>query len=260
VGIRARVVSVVAAASAILAVLPSGCGGALYDDGTTHANDAGDAPYARHDSGHRDVTWTDDGAGSDDGAIPCDQGVCPSPADVSGFSPAWKPPTGAHQNKCTPQMLDEFFMSCLSTNGTQSCTPFVMGDAAHQACGQCLQSQFADAAWGPLVYAQDDVETNTAGCIVLLDPSQTDCAKALEALAECQHAGCDNVCGGSSAAGFDLFVRCTSAANTCGCRSYFDASQCQKEIAAGGGPAAPCLVGQTFEDFYYATAAVFCGP
>jgi hypothetical protein len=255
-------VSIVFAAGAVAALWAAGCGGAI--DGGAQANaDAGkDAPYVtldagRHDAPGRDSNTIDTGA---DVAIACDQGVCPSPADVSAFQPTWIPPTGAHQNACTPQLIDEFYTSCLSTNSSQLCAAFnTMADAAHQACGKCLTSQYADAQWGPIVYAKDDVETNTAGCIALLDPSQIDCAKAIESLLECNHAACDDICSGASAPGFDQFVQCTAASNTCGCKTYFDASQCQKKVAQGGGPAAPCLVGQTFEDFYYATAAVFCG-
>jgi hypothetical protein len=250
---------------------PAGCGGAVYNDGTHAGGDdaGGDERIVVRDSGHHDGQTDDSGdsdveaeaSTGDDGPIACDLGVCPSPADVSTFQPTWIPPTGSHQNACTAQLLDDFYTGCLSTNGPQSCSDFGPGgDAAHQACGKCLQSQFTDSQWGPLVYARDDVETNTAGCIALLDPSQTACAKAIESVAECEHAACDAICGAGGSGGFDQYVQCTAASNTCGCKSYFDASQCQKAIAAGGGPATPCLVGQTFEDFYYATAAVFCGP
>jgi hypothetical protein len=161
---------------------------------------------------------------------------------------------------CTPGLIDQYYQDCLSTNGSQQCTSFgPNADAAHMACAQCIGSQFSDAHWGPLVYSQNVIDTNGAGCIALLDPSLIDCAKAVEADMECQHAACDPVCGIGTAAGFDDWVTCTAAANACGCTSYFAAADCVKKIASSSSPARPCLVGQTFVDFYYATVAVFCG-
>lgn len=240
------------------------CGGTLAEQpGSGDAGDGGDADARRV---HKDAAPTDDssddGDGDDGGLPPCMGGSCPSPGDVSGFSPTWKPPTGAHQGKCSPALIDQFYQDCLSTNGGQTCTSFGSGsDPAHQACAACIMSQFGDAQWGPLVYSANLIDTNEAGCIALLDPSLLTCAQAVEADMECQHAACDPVCGGGSDSTFDQWVTCSAAANACGsvCASYFAAADCVKKIAASTSPAKPCLVGQTFADFYYATAGVFCG-
>jgi hypothetical protein len=238
------------------------CGGSIADDSLT-PGDAGDAGGDVHRLPHHDAAPPQDASddGGDDGGLPsCMGGSCPSPGDVSGFQPTWKPPTAAHQNVCTPALVDQYYQDCLSVNSPQTCTSFGMGaDAAHKACQQCIVSQFTDGQWGPLVYSQNVVDTNSAGCIAVLDPSLTDCAKAVEADMECQHAACDPVCGGGSFSSFDQWVTCTAAANACGCMSYFAAADCVKKIASSNSPARPCLVGQTFADFYYATAAIFCG-
>jgi hypothetical protein len=130
----------------------------------------------------------------------------------------------------------------------------------HLACGRCLRSQFGDARWGPLILSPGEIETNVAGCIALLDPSAIECARTLEAQTECQHAACEPVCSASSDLGFEQRVQCFSAANECSCKSWFLAADCAKPIATSAGPAAQCLVAQTFEDSYDFVAQVFCGP
>jgi hypothetical protein len=157
-------------------------------------------------------------------------------------------------------MIDEYYQNCLAAGGAGSCAAFGPGaDATHQSCGKCLSSGFSDATWGPVVHSVNLVETNGAGCIALLDPSALDCVKAAQALEQCEHAACDPVCSASSASAFDDWIQCSTAANACGCKSWFQASDCIKQIAADGGPAAQCLIGQTFQDFFAVTAAVFCG-
>ncbi len=84
-------------------------------------------------------------------------------------------------------------------------------------------------------------------------------AKAVQAAAQCDHAACDPVCNGANATAFDDWIQFTTTANGCGCKSWYAASDCIKSIAADAGPAARCLVGQTFQDFFEVTAAVFCG-
>ncbi len=196
----------------------------------------------------------------DGGPVACSGGGCPSPADVSGFVPTWKPPTGAHQGACSAVLVAEYYQDCLADGGSAACSAFgPAGDAPHQACARCLVSGFGDAAWGPLVESAALVETNEAGCIALLEPSAIDCAKAVQALDQCEHAACDTTCHGGSAAEFDDWVQCSAAANACGCASELAASDCIHAVAADAGPAAGCLVGQTFQDFFEVTANAFCG-
>jgi hypothetical protein len=260
----------------------SGCGGSIAPgsspadggsrDGATDASADGtrpgqdgaldgtigpDAPDATVGDGEADGSMGVD-ANEGDTAVPCNGGQCPSPASVVGFQPTWIPPTGAHQGVCTTALITEFYSDCLAAGG--ACTMFNGGDPAHQACAKCLQSQYSDPAWGPLVYGTDNiVETNLAGCIDLLQPSAQPCALSLEAEDECEHAACDPVCNAASDPNFDQWVTCSSAANTCGCESWFQAATCVKGLAADAGPGAQCLVGQTFQDYYYVVAPLFCG-
>jgi hypothetical protein len=196
-----------------------------------------------------------------DTAVPCNGGQCPSPAAVTGFQPMWIPPTGAHQNLCTSTMITQFYEECVSTSGPGTCADF-SGDAgaANMACAACLESQYSDAEWGPLVYNADNiVETNLAGCIAILDPAAQACAQSVESVSECEHAACDPVCNAASDPNFDEWVTCSSAANTCSCAPSFQAAMCTKMLAVPSSPASPCLIGKDFEDFYYVVAPLFCG-
>jgi hypothetical protein len=256
-----------------------GDGSALHD-GTTMRDgsmDAGRDGTVSNDSGlgqgDGDATSFQDTAqedadggvdvGPDDGvdsAIPCNSGTCPSPSDVTGFQPMWIPPSGAHQGVCTAALIADFYSECLDLNGGQGCADFSPGDAAHQACASCLRSDYGAAVYGPLIYEPDGiVETNTAGCLALLQPSAQPCALALEAIDECEHAACDPVCNVSTDSNFDQWVACSSLANTCACSTYFAQSKCTEGVADDGGAGAQCLVGKTFENYYFTYAALFCG-
>lgn len=240
-------------------LVAAGCGGAVAEKSAGQAADAGAVPaHAMPDAGSGPgVVAQADGSSA---PVPCSGGACPSPGDVSTFVPTWRPPTGANQGQCSPALIDEYYQNCLSVGGMQACDAFGPGaDQAHLACGNCISSNFGDSTWGPLVHSANVLETNGAGCIALLDPSALDCAKAVQANDECEHAACDPVCGATNAVAFDEWDQCGAAANTCGCSSWFAASNCVKAIAADGGPAAQCLVGQTFQDFFSVVAAVFCG-
>jgi hypothetical protein len=246
----------------------AGCGGAVAPSSSSSSSDGGSSGV---DSAGDDGSLPDGASRGVDGESPdgsvelneaglpvCDQGVCPSPSSVAGFAPTWIPPTGAHQNKCTTAMLTEYYQQCLDPTGGQTCT--FGTDPASQACLTCLNSNFTDPVWGPLVAGVGEVGTNTAGCIVLLDPGAMACAQAIEAQDECVHAACDAVCMAGDSSSFDSWVTCSAAANGCGCEPYFEAADCVKALAGAQSPAAPCLVGQTFEDLYYSVTAVFCGP
>ncbi|MGA7124255.1 MAG: hypothetical protein WBY94_29405 [Polyangiaceae bacterium] len=243
----------------VVGLFGSGCGGAVTDTAAAESGDSGlaSARGGPDSGGGRGAHGSFDGSS---GPVACGGGACPSPGNVSAFVPTWRPPSGAHQGQCTPALIDEYYQNCLSVGGTQACDAFGGGaDQAHQTCAGCISSNFGDPTWGPLVRSGGVVETNGSGCIALVDPSAIDCAKAVQANDECEHAACDPVCRAGSAAAFDQWDQCGAAANTCGCGSWFAASNCVQDIAADGGLAAQCLVGQTFQDFFSVTAAVFCG-
>lgn len=258
----ARLISSLCLTGLVLAATAGACGGTVApvaagaNDRGSDAGHAGDA-HTGLDGGIDAVT--PDGDGDDGGLPPCSDGICPSPVAVPGFTPSWNPPTGAHQNLCTAALIDQYYDQCLAPALGVSCADYA-SDTAHQGCQTCLESQLTDSKWGPLVFSAGLIETNESGCIALLDPTALSCAQAVQAADECEHAACDPVCGPGSDAAFDDWVTCSAAANACGCQSWFQASDCVKSLAGAQSAAAPCLVGQTFEDLYYSVAAVFCGP
>jgi hypothetical protein len=252
-----RLVPTVFIGAALWTACAAGCGG-ISADGASNGNSMAIPGDAGRDGSSR--TGNGSPNGGDGGPISCSGGACPSPGDVAGFVATWKPPRAIQPGACSGALIDDYYQGCIANGGGGDCSAFgPAGDAAHQACAACLTSPFGDATWGPIVTSANVIETNEAGCIALLDPTAMDCARAVEALDECEHAACDPVCHAGSDATFDDWVRCSAAANGCGCAPELAATGCVQAIAAGTGPAAACLVGQTFQDFFEVTAAAFCG-
>ena len=90
-----------ALAAALVGCAASGTGGS-FEQG-----DGGSASDARSDGGAPGECVTVDVSGSA-GPLPYDGGTSTGacrPANVSSFSPTYKPPTGARQGKCTSAMI-----------------------------------------------------------------------------------------------------------------------------------------------------------
>src|SRR5262249_16889175 len=133
---------------------------------------------------------TQDGGGSiNDGG----GGACVALASVGSFTPSYKPPSGAHQNKCTSQQIDDFHTFCLGTGDGNGCQSF-LATAEGKTCAQCILTQPTAAAYGPLVdhTSEGFVSLNTAGCIALMEPCNEQCAKDITALSQCDDAACVN--------------------------------------------------------------------
>ena len=205
-----------------------------------------------------------------DASAPC------APGDVSSFTPTWRPPSGAHQAKCTAAQIDAFYTACLADTATQAtCAPFGKdGGPSDRACALCLVSKPSDATLGPIVVyplsAGSALEIDFAGCVALVDPSAVECAKAYQAGVECEHAACDTSCRGDDSVAFDRYTGCRGAANVGECNAYTKPGQCVLSLGAdagdggaddAGNATSRCLVaGTTFAELYRAIAPLFCGP
>ena len=177
-----------------------------------------------------------------------------SPGDVSGFVPLWKPPTGQHQGKCTQSQITAYYTGCLGPSATQqACTSATA--AANANCMSCLTTQTTSGDYGPIVSGNGLLVLNVAGCVALLDPGNTSCARALQATSQCTHVACDARCPVSGDASLQAFDRCTQNAEANACQSYV--STCG-DTEANGGPAAACFF-QTFEEGFNVLAPLFCG-
>lgn len=235
----------------------------LHGCGTSSNGSAADASF----EASSDAAPDDAG----DASAPC------TPGDVSSFTPTWRPPSGAHQAKCTAAQIDAFYADCLSNAATQTtCATFGRdGGANDRACAACLVSRATDPSLGPIVVHTlargSSQEIDFAGCVALVDPSAVDCAKKYQAGVECEHAACDEVCRGDDSVAFDQYTGCLGAANLGACNPYTKAGQCVLALGAdagdGGGASdagdatSRCIfAGTTFEELYRAIAPLFCGP
>jgi hypothetical protein len=192
-----------------------------------------------------------------DAALAC------TPGDVGGFTPVWRPPSGAHQSACTSRQISDYYDACLAPSATKATCARFGGDAsaADHACAACLVTKAASAALGPVVLWTSSVEIDFAGCLALVDPASDACAEAYQADVECTHAACDGACPPvTDAASAQTYASSLEAANTAACAPYAAAARCAFD-AADGGDAAKCLfAGTTFAELYAAIAPLFCGP
>jgi hypothetical protein len=235
-------------------------------DNNGGGNNGGGGPDASSDTPVKKDTGGggggDTGGGGDDGG---GGNTCPTPADVSGFTPpAYHHATGAHQGACTDAFIAAYYQDCLAANSTQqTCAKWgTSADPAHKTCAQCLITQATATKYGPLVLYKGVINANIAGCIELLDPTNgLNCATAIQQSEECDHAACDSVCPVTDNASFQLWQQCVTAAEAAGCKKYADAAKCGS-AEQDGGPAAACFpsgASPAFQDYYNAIAPVFCG-
>jgi hypothetical protein len=197
-----------------------------------------------------------------DGAVSDAPLACPpSPLDE------WSPPAYRHAqarqpSACSALLIADFYQSCLGPSASdQGCnqTWGVGQDQVHQICQSCLVTPSSAMLWGPLVNYGTTVSINVAGCVELLDPSRTACATEVQAADVCQHQACDGACPVSATdpASFATWQACVAATAQGECNGYLVSAACVGVEDAG--PAAACVSGQSFQDDFLATAAVFCG-
>src|SRR5260370_5971316 len=115
------------------------------------------------------------------------------------------------------------------------------------------------AKWyGPLVSSGGFVQVNIAGCIEVSDPDGTLCARAVQALSDCELAACKANCPVTDSLSLTAYDSCATLADRTGCAAYQSAASCIAMELDGGLPAA-CNAA-SFNDFYDATVPLFCGP
>jgi hypothetical protein len=186
-------------------------------------------------------------------------GACVALTSLSGFQPAYKPPSGAHQGKCTQKLIDDFRTACLGT-GDQFACQALLATADGKTCADCILTPPTAPALGPLVDhpAQGFVSPNVAGCIVLLEPCNEQCSKDLDALLQCDNAACVS-CKVTDDASLQALNACTATADSCVCGPYAQPASCADLLKGPDHPASVCLAGD-FTAFYDALVPIFCGP
>ena len=203
----------------------------------------------------------DAGSGGADAGMTCPapgSSAC-TPANVAGFTPIWRQPTGAHQGACTSTQLTDYFAQCqASAATTTTCSNWRSSNAA---CDACLETRESAPQYGPIVILDNGtVQINVPGCVALLEPCNVACATAYQAAFMCEAAACEPGCPAtSSASWFMSYQACATTADGCGCEKYTAASACVSSLVGPLHPASACLSGNNFQEYYAEVAPLFCG-
>jgi hypothetical protein len=241
---------------ALVLVLLAGCGGKANET----APDAS-TPIAEAGVPRLDASRPPDAMPPDAGPMTCTGPNDCHPHDVSSFMPIWKPPTSAHQNKCSSQFIDDVWQDCLSPNATmQSCDKWYgkTSDMAHQACVECLFTPETQQKLGPLFTFDYTEDINYAGCLAILDPNELACAQAVQAAQQCGEASCLSSCPVMDIPGYYEYQKCVSLSQTsCGCQPWQQKAACSNTLM---GPGQKCFSGNDWHESYTIVANLFCGP
>lgn len=206
---------------------------------------------------HKDATGPYDSGGSGDDSS---SSACPTPADVSKFTPPAYKHAKHVPTACTAQNLADYDKNCINatTKNTANCTAW---KTAAATCYGCLVSQETDATWGPLVSHNGVISINTAGCVELTDPGDTTCAPADQAQEACIEAACDTQCPVKDQTSFTNYQSCTSTAASQGCGTFVSTANNACTSVAASSTSAVCFPTSsgTFESFMLSIAPIFCG-
>jgi hypothetical protein len=241
---------------AVLLVLLTACGGKSNDVAQDGGMDA-----AIVDAMARVDARATDAGGSDAPVSTCSGPNDCHPHDVSSFMPLWKPPTSAHQSKCSAQFVDQVWQDCLSPNATsQTCDKWygMSSDLAHQQCVECLFTPETGMKLGPLYTFDRTEDINYAGCLAILDPNELPCAQAVQAAQQCGEAACLGSCPVQDIPSYYEYEKCVSLAQTsCGCQAWQQKAACANSLM---GPGQMCFAGNDWHESYTIVANLFCGP
>jgi hypothetical protein len=169
------------------------------------------------------------------------------------------PPSGACLDADGGQLWDAFYDACLfgpSKNNDQ-CTAFKQ-TPENAACAACILTPATANQLGPILSFGEFVGGNVAGCIEITTPSDPICAKAVQALSDCETAACQANCPVTDEQSLMARVQCVKVADQLGCQSFFNmASNCRADEADAG--FADLCNDSTFKDFYDDVVPLFCG-
>ena len=191
-------------------------------------------------------------------ACPVEAGTC-FPHDLTGWSPSWSDPVGAHLDVCNDAQIDAYYAACRGPAQTSAkCTAF--GHAsANATCMTCMESSEAADHYGVVVYDVDRNWVNVAGCVALVEPCNVPCAQAITANLQCATTACDTYC--STATDTDI-ATCEEDAFSCAaCEQFVPLSDCLSKI---NGPLHPaydaCVLGENGSQAQFtAIARLMCG-
>jgi hypothetical protein len=240
--------------SLLAALAAAGCTSALLigcsSDNSSSSTDGGDTTDAP--TIHRDSGISDDG-GDDSSAT-----GCPTPGDLSTWTPPPLKPTKGLAGACTADEIAGYDNACLATGASQgTCAAFA---TAHKTCNTCLVSKSTDPQWGALVAFAGVWSINLGGCMSVVAPTDT-CAKSIQDVDFCDHTACDGVCVVTDDPSFTQWKTCQANAEAQGCLQYATAANCFNSDDAG----TTCTSGEVFdagtpfENTFRNVATILCG-
>jgi len=244
-------------------VAASLCGGALVygcsssSNSATGGKDAGSDGSASDGALHKEAAPSGDDSGGDDSSA----STCPTPADISSWTPPAYVPAKSSPGACAPGDVAAYDAACLA-QGSSSQTACQAFEMAHATCSACILSKSTDSTWGPLISWGGVVNVNLGGCIELVTPSDTSCAKAQEVAMTCPHVACDMVCPVTSGnqASFTQWQACTQTADADACGTFVNAAACLgTDDGSTGTLCDPATSAGTFDSLFLQIAPLFCG-
>jgi hypothetical protein len=154
-------------------------------------------------------------------------------------------------------LMDAFFDACLGTDKNSAACDAFNDNPSNAACGACILTAYDADHPGPILNYGEYVGGNVAGCIERTAPSDISCARAVQALTDCELEACQANCPVTDMTSLAALQTCSAAADTNGCSTYFAvATSCQSE-EEDAGLARPCR-NAGFRAFYDAVVPYFC--
>jgi hypothetical protein len=205
------------------------------------------------------------GGGEADAASSC------HPSDVltfvqGSYQPA-APPSGACLGADGGELWEGFYDACLGPGPGKSdanCNAYKQ-TLSNAACAACVLTSYTADPLGPIVSFGEFVGGNVAGCIEATTPadaapparsSRLSCAKAVQALIDCENAACQANCPVTDPQSLTDRQNCASEADQMGCQLFFGMAKACAETDAG--VAGPCM-NSGFKAFYDVVVPLFCG-
>jgi hypothetical protein len=200
------------------------------------------------------------GGGSSSGGLSADAASACSPSDVSTYVPGAYAPAVTPSEVCLGAdgagLWDAYYDACLGTAKSRaSCDAFT---AANPGCAACILTSYSSSRLGPIIDYGDFVGGNVAGCIEVETPGDLPCAKAVQALTDCEIAACQANCPVSDAASLMTRESCGNDADDAGCKMLAAAADSCRLGEADAGRDTVCMMSE-FRTFFDQVVPLFCG-
>jgi hypothetical protein len=196
----------------------------------------------------------------DTGVQDTGSGACSPATSIDSSQIKFVPPNAPNPTACSDAQIQQLYDACFGPNAAQTpCTAFINA-ASNKTCNTCMFSTWGTStALGTLIDVAGVDYADTSGCIAIEtgDSSSTGCAAKEQAVLACEVLACGTNCPQvSDQTTFNEWTACTSQADQGVCKTYADAV-C--DLSDAGTVYTVCQNHQSFDEYYFALAPVFCG-